>query len=247
MRFDKLPIIELDITDSTNNYAMQLIDADKAQHGLTITARSQTGGKGQRGKAWTDAPGESLLMTLVAMPSLPIGEQFSFNAAVAVAIANVLRKLYGNTPIYIKWPNDIIVNDKKAGGILIENVLRGSRWMYAIIGLGLNVNQAALPPELPFATSLLLATGIDGEIDTIRDNIRASVIAHIDALVPAESNMKLYNEALYKRGQKQLFSDRRGRWLATILGVLANGAIELQHEDGSIASYYHGQVLWEWE
>ncbi len=247
MPFHDQPIIELDIADSTNNYAMQLIDADKAQHGLTITAHSQTGGKGQRGKTWTDAPGQSLSMSIIAMPTLSIHDQFSFNAAVAVAIANVLRKLYDNTPIHIKWPNDIIVNDKKAGGILIENVLRGSRWMYAIIGLGLNVKQAGFPLELPFATSLFAATGQDGDMAIIRDKIRASIMAHIDALVPAESNMKLYNEALYKRGQKQQFSDNRGKWTATIIGVLPNGAIELQHEDGKMASYYHGQIMWEWE
>ena len=61
-----LPIIELDSIDSTNNYAMQLIDANKAQQGMTIVAQSQSAGKGQRGRLWIDEPGQSLLMSITA-------------------------------------------------------------------------------------------------------------------------------------------------------------------------------------
>ena len=142
MPFSHLPIIELDSIDSTNNYAMQLIDANKAQHGLTIVTQSQSEGKGQRGKTWLDAPGQSLLMSIIIHPKKEINDQFVFNAAVAVAIANVLQKSNHNWDIRIKWPNDIIINAKKAGGILIENILRGSRWTHSVVGLGLNVKQA---------------------------------------------------------------------------------------------------------
>ena len=122
MALSEYPIIELDSIDSTNNYAMQLIDANKAQHGLTIVAQKQLAGKGQRGNTWADTPGESLLMSIIAMPDRAIHEQFVFSASVAVAIAKVLQKLNNNWQVNVKWPNDIIVNDKKAGGILIENV-----------------------------------------------------------------------------------------------------------------------------
>ncbi len=76
MSLPEYPVIELDTIDSTNNYAMQLIDADKAQHGLTITARTQRAGKGQRGRTWQDEPADSLLMSRVVAPNLAIGNQF---------------------------------------------------------------------------------------------------------------------------------------------------------------------------
>src|SRR5689334_16225981 len=80
------PIIELDTIDSTNNYAMRLIDADTAQSGLTIVAGQQTMGKGQRGRQWLDKPGENLLMSIIIAPAYSLEEQFIFNMAVTSAI-----------------------------------------------------------------------------------------------------------------------------------------------------------------
>lgn len=247
------PLIELDIVDSTNNYAMQLIDADKAQHGMTIVARSQTGGKGQRGKTWTDQPGNSLLMSILTDPGRPITDQFIFNSCVAVEIANVLQKLNSAWQVCIKWPNDIIINDKKAGGILIENILRGSRWVHSVIGLGLNVQQESFPPELPYATSLKIASGDNFDMTQLRDSVRDRIIEHVSNPLIVLS-MKPYNDLLYKRGKKQNFIDPSAdatsesrKWAATILNVHANGTMEVQREDGTIVFYHHGQVLWDWE
>ena len=240
-----LPIIELDITDSTNNYAMQLIDADKAPHGRTIVARSQTGGKGQRGKSWADTPGESLLMSVITAPGRPITDQFVFNSSVAVAIANVLQKLYAGWNVRIKWPNDIIINDKKAGGILIENILRGSRWAHSVIGLGLNIKQRSFPTDLPYATSLNIASGHNFDVAEIRDAVRESIIAVTNNPLVA-LDMNAYNELLYKRGMKQSFVNAGGKWDATIIQVYPNGMLEVQLEDGTIVCYQHGQALWDW-
>ena len=242
----ELPIIHLDSIDSTNNYAMQLIDANKAQHGLTIVAQSQTGGKGQRGKTWIDAPGQSLLMSIITTPQRAIREQFVFNASVAVAIVKVLQYLNNYWDIRIKWPNDIIINDKKAGGILIENVLRGSNWAYSVIGLGLNVKQEHFSTDLPHATSLKIASGSDFEIAKLCSEIRDGILSEIAIPHPAEITMNLYNGYLYKKNAKQGFSNNTGQWEATILNVHTDGSIEVQLEDGNIAFYHHGQVLWDW-
>jgi len=240
-------IIEFDSIDSTNNYAMQLIDADKAQPGLTIVAQSQREGKGQRGRTWADVPGQSLLMSVITTPGIAISGQFAFNALVAATIADVIGTFAENTPIYIKWPNDIIVNDKKAGGILIENVLRGSRWMYSVIGLGLNVKQEHFPATLPHATSLKAATGLDINMIALRDALRDAIAGSANnCVVPTDVCMRRYNERLYKKGQKHLFSDGNGKWEAVITGAGADGSLQVQHDDGSLKEYYHGQVVWEW-
>ena len=239
-------IIELDSIDSTNNYAMQLIDANKAQTGLTILAQSQTGGKGQRGKTWIDTPGQSLLMSVITTPGLAIGAQFAFNALVSVTIANVLQKLCNTWELRIKWPNDIIINDKKAGGILIENVLRGNSWTYCVIGLGINVKQGHFPAELPFATSLKIASGQDINMIKLRDDLRKEIVGCSNCPVPAGISMERYNEYLYKRGKKQSFSDSSGQWEATILGAADDGRLHVQLADGNIVFYHHGQVMWEW-
>jgi BirA family biotin operon repressor/biotin-[acetyl-CoA-carboxylase] ligase len=225
---------------------MHLIDADKAQHGLTIVAGSQTGGKGQRGKSWTDKPGESLLMSMITVPRIHLGAQFLFNTAVAVTVANVLQKLSDTWQVKIKWPNDIIINDKKAGGILIENVIRGSQWSYSVIGLGLNIRQNSFPEDLPHATSLKIASSIDYEVSDVRDMITSDILQNLSGPITEEIYLTSYNNYLYKRGQMQQFSDASGHWEARLVQANNDGTLTVQLADGSITNYFHGQALWEW-
>lgn len=240
------PIIELDSIDSTNNYAMRLIDADTAQPGLTVTAMEQTAGKGQRGRHWAGSRGQSLLMSLVVAPGRPLEQQFPFSAAVAVAVAEVLSTLHEDWNIHIKWPNDIIVNDKKAGGILIENILRGNTWAWSVIGLGLNVLQSIFPLELPYAISLKIASGREFDIISLRDRIRQHIINTLHSGLGTEAIMHQYNRYLYRRGAEQAFSDGHKGWLGIVVKAGADGRLMVQLENGSMAHYTHGDVVWMW-
>lgn len=225
---------------------MRLIDADTALPGLTIVTREQTAGKGQRGRNWSDSPGESLLMSIIVRPRHTTDRQFGFNAAVATAIFEALQKIYEHWDVRIKWPNDIIVNDKKAGGVLIENVLRGQQWAYAIIGFGLNVNQQVISNELPNATSLALAAGKQFNMEEIRNAIREKILLNVCAGAPETSVMSLYNEYLYRRNHWQSFTDDTGEWLALIEGVSPQGQLLVTLQDESHTAYTHGMVNWNW-
>jgi len=240
------PILELDIIDSTNNYAMRLIDADTAQPGLTITAIEQSKGKGQRGRQWLDAAGESLLMSIILTPEVKTEEQFVFSAMIATAIANALTELHEHWDVRIKWPNDIIINDKKAGGILIENVLRGSQWLYAIVGTGINVNQQNFPGILPWATSLRIASGREFNISLVRDLLRKHVFSMVTAGHSHQNVMEQYNELLYRRGSSQYFADSNTEWEAFINEVTADGRLHVRMPDGTDDAYVHGAVQWIW-
>lgn len=241
----KIPVLALDTTDSTNNYAMTLIDADKAQHGLTITARAQSAGKGQRGRQWVAEEGKSLLMSLIAKPGYRLDEQFLFSAAAAGAIVAALEALYEHWSVQVKWPNDVIVNDKKAGGILIENVLRGSQWNYAVIGLGLNVQQESFPPELPYATSLRLASGLSFPVEELVPVLREAILEGIEPR-SAETVMDFYNRRLFRRGLPQQFSEGTRSWNALVEGVLPDGRLQVVRDDGHREAYVHGMVNWVW-
>lgn len=225
---------------------MALIDADKAQHGLTITALEQTAGKGQRGHGWSAEKGKSLLMSLIAVPECGLDRQFTFSAAVAASIAITLEPLSPHWTIAIKWPNDIIVNAKKAGGVLIENVLRGSQWHYAVIGLGLNILQDNFPAELPHATSLRAASGLSFEVPEIRDLIRAGILEGISGAGLSQA-LEAYNARLFGKDQVRRFSDAAGReWIAVVEKVLPDGRLQVIREDGTREAYVHGTVNWLW-
>ncbi len=226
---------------------MALIDADKAQHGLTITARQQTAGKGQRGRQWLDVPGQSLLMSIIVTPKHKLEAQFAFNASVAVALAEVLLELYKEWSIYIKWPNDIIINDKKAGGVLIENIIRGSHWVYSIVGIGLNILQTGFPDELPYATSLKIASGADFNLTDVRDEVRNRILEYTSGNISSELILQRYNELLYKKGSSQNFTDGAHEWQAIIKSTNLDGTLQVQLADGSITHYKHGTATWKWE
>ncbi len=237
-------LIKLDLVESTNNYAMQLIDGNTAQHGLTVVAREQTKGKGQRGKAWLAARGQSLLMSIIVVPKHHLNDQFLFNASIVVAIANVLQNLDNELRVKIKWPNDIIVNDKKAGGVLIENVLRGSAWTHSVIGFGLNVQQASFPDDLPHATSLKIAAGREFEPDELAELLHTAIMETVDGQRDSDQQIAEYNNYLFKAGGQQAFSDANGAWTARIVRACTNGTLEVQLPNGDMATYQHGEVLW---
>lgn len=112
--------IELLSVDSTNNYAFGMIQAKLAAQGTAVFAHEQTKGKGQRGKTWISEKGANIMLSVVLEPSfLQLHQQFYLSAAMALAGYDFLKK-YVPENIFIKWPNDLYWNDKKAGGILIE-------------------------------------------------------------------------------------------------------------------------------
>lgn len=225
---------------------MGLLDADTAQSGLTIVAAEQTQGKGQRGRRWADVPGQSLLMSIITQPAYPLEQQFAFNSAVAVAVAEVLQGLHEHWNVAIKWPNDIIINDKKAGGVLIENVIRGNSWTYSIIGIGLNILQDDFPLDLPIATSLKIASGKSFQIEKLMHALRTGILTKLYGHLSPKELLEQYNSWLYKRGEQQLFADEQSEWKGLIVEVTGEGQLAVQHNE-RIGKYTHGSILWKWE
>jgi len=225
---------------------MQLIDADTAQPGLTILAQEQTRGKGQRGKVWNVEPGESILMSIILSPRRNPDAQFPFLAGVAVAVADVLLELYEHWTVCIKWPNDIIINDKKAGGILIENVLKGGKWSNSVVGLGLNVLQNGFPPDLPQAISLKMASGATFPVKELARRIREQIIRYTSGAFTDGELFERYTSYIYRRTCIQRFLMGDKPFDAIIAGVSHEGLLLLQHEDGHIRKYAHGALTWQW-
>lgn len=240
------PIIELDSIDSTNNYAMRLIDADTAQAGLSIVAQKQTQGKGQRGRTWYNPPAESLLMSIIYTPEYSLEEQFIFNATVAVAIAEVLNNLFEGWNVKIKWPNDIIIDDKKAGGVLIENVLRGNSWIYSVIGFGLNVSQSSFPVELPYATSLKLVSGKTFPIVYLFKKIRENIFKKLCNRSSSKNILKEYNDYLFRKNCEQYFIADQQQKKMIIYGATEDGKLMVSDEYGKLLAFVHGKEEWLW-
>ncbi len=143
------PLIELSTIESTNIYAMAQIKEGLAKSGSCYTADFQTNGKGQHGRVWESSKGQNLLCsyilelkTLDALKNWTPTDQIGFSAAIALG-ARAFFAAFAGSETKIKKPNDIYFSDRKAGGILIENLVRGQEWTWTVIGIGMNINQTS--------------------------------------------------------------------------------------------------------
>ena len=195
-------LIILEKVDSTNNYAMAMVQKAEAVSSSGVFAREQTAGKGRRGKSWKSKSGENVILTVTEqMQWLPVQHQFQLSVAVALGCFDFLSK-YIKENIKIKWPNDIFINDRKAGGILIENVVRGNLWQWAIIGIGLNINQEDFGKEIK-GISLKQITGRNYDVIKLTRELLEAVIKRVDQLKSGEFDdlIHIYNENLFCRNK----------------------------------------------
>jgi BirA family biotin operon repressor/biotin-[acetyl-CoA-carboxylase] ligase len=132
---------------------MAQIKAGLAKSGSCYTADFQTNGKGQHGRVWESNKGQNLLCsyilelnTLDALKNWIPTDQIGFSAAIALG-ARAFFAAFAGSETKIKKPNDIYFSDRKAGGILIENLVRGQEWTWTVIGIGMNINQTEFSPE----------------------------------------------------------------------------------------------------
>ena len=218
--------IELDSVDSTNNYAMARIHAGMASDGLVCLAHHQWAGKGQRGRSWVDEPGQSLTMSLVVNPlPLNIGQQFLLSAAVGLGVLDFLRS-YSPNHWSLKWPNDIYWNDRKAAGILIDTVIQGNNWSFAVVGIGLNLNQDHFPTTLSRAVSLKQIISGHYEPSQVARDLVPLLQHRIKQLKEdPERILSDYNRSLYKIQQPVALKNKEELIVATLLGVDASGLL----------------------
>lgn len=217
--------IELPSVDSTNNYAMGLIHEGLAQHGLTILTAHQTKGKGQRGKVWETEPGANLSFSIIVKPGLLLTQSFQLLATTALAVRDELERILGDET-KIKWPNDLYWRDRKTGGILIENVVRGRQWQWAVIGIGINVNQTKFK-GLKNPVSIKQVTGKDTDVLQLAQDIQKAVLTECDHLQQQgfAGIFESYNRQLYKL-QQPVRLKKESRILSTsIRGVNTSGQL----------------------
>jgi BirA family biotin operon repressor/biotin-[acetyl-CoA-carboxylase] ligase len=254
-----IPFIELQTVDSTNNYAFSQIHAGLAQHGTAMFAHEQTAGKGQRGKKWVSPADSAITLSLVIKPApLALTQQFQLSACVAVSVLEWFNS-YAGEHVKIKWPNDLYWKDRKAGGILIESIVNSresgvrnpesqvANWQWAVIGIGVNINQESFPPDLPNPVSLRQITGrrfdtveMAKELCTVFDRWFARLTHE-----GFETIYEKYISSLYKLNQKVKLKKGSRVFEATIKSVSADGKLIIVH--GVEEEVEFGAVEWMWD
>lgn len=142
-------------TGSTNDDLLQLVKKKKTAPFQTIVADYQTVGRGRRGDKWESSAGKNLLFSIALPLDIKPAHWARIPHLVGYLVGNAIEAVIGNIEVQSKWPNDLLINNRKICGILIETTTRPSPWAVAGIGLNLNMKQEDFPAELQdIATSL---------------------------------------------------------------------------------------------
>jgi len=233
-------------TGSTNDMALAWA-AEGAPDLALVYAEQQTAGRGRGGRRWFTPPGSALAFTLILRPTA--GEQqfpARFSALGALAVCGVLEKR-GLQP-EIKWPNDILLNRRKVCGILVEGAWMGERLETLVLGLGLNIKPAAIPPpeQLNFP-----ATCLEAELLFSRRRIQRAVLLRqilkslLDWRDRVEQDVFLntWQARLAWRGEMvEIQADGRASRTGRLEGLELDGSLRLVSPNGRIFSVPFGEV-----
>lgn len=224
------PFIELQQVESTNNYATGLVHEGMAQNGTAVFAHHQTKGKGQRNKDWQGEAGKNIALSVIVHPQvLVLSQSFQLSMATAVGVYNFFSQ-YAGSETKVKWPNDLYWRDRKAGGILIENIVQGSEWKAAVVGIGININQTQFDDLGTKAVSLRQITG--KEYDPVE--LAKELCTHLDQAYTLLRKLRTevyaqYRSHLYKLNESVRLKHGSRVFDAVVTDVSTLGELIVEH------------------
>ena len=232
-------IIKLDAIDSTNSYLKKILSNKDVSDSTIVTAKFQTKGKGQLGANWESEDSKNLIFSIYKKDlGIKVKDQFIISIIVSLALIKTLKK--NNLPnLRIKWPNDIMSENKKICGILIENIVKEKHIKHAVIGIGLNVNQTIFD-NLPNASSIKKITGNTHNKDEILKELANNINRSFEMIYSFSSEIifKKYEELLYRINKPSTFKNLKGEnFTGFIKGVNKLGKLNVMLDDNKLESF----------
>jgi BirA family biotin operon repressor/biotin-[acetyl-CoA-carboxylase] ligase len=238
-----LNIHKITETDSTNLYLRKLLNNSDLPDGFCVSADFQTNGRGQKDSVWEAKKGENLLFSfLLNSEKIPPTQQFLLSEIVSTGMCNALKNI--GLQAEIKWANDIFFQNKKLAGILIETIILGEKMKYAIVGIGLNVNQTDFSENLPYAVSLHQILGYKLDCQMLLENILTEILKIFKDFDKKNSDdlQKKYFELLYRNSGFHFFEEKNNKFRAKILSVAPDGCLKLLTDNNIERSFYFKEI-----
>jgi len=239
-----ITIVKLSAINSTNSYLKEWSKKNDEAKPLVVVTNEQTHGRGQQGRKWFSDAGKNLTFSLLYIPKkISVSKQFYLNCAVSLALHEALFPIIGKY-LTIKWPNDIMSDSKKLGGILIENVVNKGKITKSVIGIGLNVNQINFPDKLTIATSLKGLKKKDFDLDVLLNSILNSLEQYLNILDKGFTNDLFtgYQKILFGRGKQLKFRADNMTFTAVITGVNIKGQLLVTLPNGTVKTYNNKEI-----
>lgn len=230
--------------DTTNRRARELGE-EGAPSGAVVVAESQTAGKGRRGRSWVTPKGETLAFSIMLRPKLPPERVSMLTLAAAMAVNSAIEELTG-LAAQIKWPNDIVLGNKKVCGILTEISTELEMVRYVVVGIGINVNSSVFPEEISEkASSLFLETGCKWNRSELLGLVLRQFEHYFEQLEKDKSLCSLrpeYEACLVSKGREVFLEENNTVRQAKCLGISDRGGLIVSCKDGSTEEIISGEV-----
>ncbi|MCB0487575.1 MAG: biotin--[acetyl-CoA-carboxylase] ligase [Cyclobacteriaceae bacterium] len=230
---------------STNTLAVELTQKRDLAEGTVVITNNQTKGRGQQSNIWVTESGKNLTFSVLLKPTfLHVKDQFLLNMVISLGVSDFLAEL--KKSIQVKWPNDVMIANRKICGILIESQIQGSAFNRTVAGIGLNVNQKGF--SSPRATSMAIETNTTFDLQSCLDGLCGTLEQWYLTLRQRDyQRIKgAYLDRLYGAFEKRTFVQKGEAFEGIIEGVDDSGRLMISTQDG-LKYYNTKEVSFDYE
>ena len=239
----RMKIIKLDAIDSTNSFLKNKSSNQEIDDFTTVYTQNQFNGRGRTNKQWISEPNKNIALSLFKrIKKTDLEHIFLLNVIASISILELLEK-YLVKDVKVKWPNDVMVKNKKISGVLIENKIKKNNSINSVMGIGINVNQQNFPDFLS-ATSIVNEIGSVSEIDLLANEL-AVIIKSNFKFLKSKSKIYLdhYNNKLHNKNQTVRFKNNIGKIeVGKIVKVDFRGNLMIMNEKGKIEYFKENEI-----
>ena len=239
----RMKIIKLDAIDSTNSFLKNKLSNQEIDDFTTVYTQNQFNGRGRTNKQWISEPNKNIALSLFKrIKKTDLEHIFLLNVIASISILELLEK-YLVKDVKVKWPNDVMVKNKKISGVLIENKIKKNNSINSVMGIGINVNQQNFPDFLS-ATSIINEIGSVSEIDLLANEL-AVIIKSNFKFLKSKSKIYLdhYNNKLHNKNQTVRFKNNIGKIeVGEIVKVDLRGNLMIMNEKGKIEYFKENEI-----
>lgn len=245
--------IYLSAVDSTNLYIKRLISDVIPGNGLVVYTDHQYGGIGQYGSQWESQKGKNVAFSIFNKPKfLNSSYVFTLNMIICIGLIKGIQHLIGDHKAKIKWPNDILVHNRKIAGVLIQNTFRKGNVEHSIIGIGINVNQLKFSKHDRRAVSLAMLNGQETSIPLVLNTMLQYIDTHLKIIDQPQKpeilfeRLKVeYLSLLYTYGDWHMFKNNTGdSFEARVKDIESDGKIVVETREKNIGKYGLKELSW---